>query len=72
MAPTTKELRSIFLNYPEVIQMDTTFTVNVFVYRLMHVVCIDRFLNTTPVCYRLPSDVKVEKMSFFVGFFADG
>ncbi len=71
---TTEGLRSIFLNNPEVTQMGTTFTVDVYVYKLTHIVCIGRFLNATPVCYGLPSDVKVEIMSLFVDSFcaADG
>ncbi len=46
--------------------MDITFTTNVHEYKLIHIVCIDQFLNTASVCYGLPSDVKEETMSIFV------
>ncbi len=50
--------------------MDTTFTTNVHGYKLIHIVCIDQFLNTASVFYGLLSDVKEETMSIFVEFFA--
>ncbi len=46
--------------------MDTTFTTNVHGYKLIHIVCIDQFLNTASVCYGLLSDVKEETMSILV------
>ncbi len=50
--------------------MGTTFTTNVNEYKLIHIVCIDQFLNTASVCYGLLSDVKEETMSIFLEFFA--
>ncbi len=63
---TTEESRSFFVYYPQVIQMDTTFTTNVHEYKLIHIVCIDQFLNTASVCYGPLSDVKEETMSICV------
>ncbi len=46
--------------------MDTTITTNVHGYKLIHIVCIDQFLNTASLCYRLLSDVTEETMLIFV------
>ncbi len=50
--------------------MDSTFGTNIHLYKLIHVVCVDKYLRTHSVCFGLLSDLLAETMALFVDFFA--
>ncbi len=63
---TTNELQELYSSYPEVIQMDSTFGTNIHGYKLIHVVCVDKYLRTHSVWFGLLSDLLAETMALFV------
>ncbi len=67
---TTNELQELYSGYPEVIQMDSTFGTNIHGYKLIHVVCADKYLRTHSVCFGLLSNLLAVIMALFVDFFA--
>ncbi len=67
---TTNELQELYSSYPEEIQMDSTFGTNIHGYKLINVVCADKYLRTHSVCFGLLSETLPETMALIVEFFA--
>ncbi len=57
--------------YPEVLQMDITFSLNIHGYNTIHIVCVDLYMRSHTLSFGMLSDRLEESIQVFVDFFAE-
>ncbi len=68
---TTPNLKILMGMYPEVLQMDITFRLNIHGYNTIHIVCVDRFMKSHTLAFGMLSDRTEGAIQIFVDFFAE-